>query len=208
MKNVLEYSERCGEPVEGTLEIPKSSTWYAELGFHTWRRVGVAGSRRGRWGSAADGGHAHVAPGERMGPRAHRQVRRAGVTGSRRWGSAADSGHAHAAPGEQTGPRAHRRARRAGVAGSRRGRWGRPRTVDTRTRHQARRMGPRVHRRARGAGLAKETAVWESAARGVERTGGASWKRGAVPSLVDCCVVLRCAVWGLEKKRRSKLLCC
>jgi hypothetical protein len=44
-------------------------------------------------------------------------------------------------------------------------------------------------------------------ARGVGRTGGAR-KRGVVPSLVDCCVVLRCAVWGLEKKRRSKLLCC
>jgi hypothetical protein len=40
-----------------------------------------------------------------MGPRAHRQARRAGVTGSRRgrWGSAADGGHAHAAPGEADG---------------------------------------------------------------------------------------------------------
>jgi hypothetical protein len=52
----------------------------------------------------------------------------------------------------------------------------------------------------------KETVAQESAARGVGRTGGAK-KRGAVPSLVNCCVVLCCAVWGLEKKQRSELLC-
>jgi hypothetical protein len=173
MKNVLEYSERCGEPVEGTLEIPKSSTWYAELGFHTWRRVGVAGSRRSRWGSAEDGGHAHVAPGERMGPRAHRQARRAGVTGSRRgrWGSAADSGHAHAAPGEADGAA---RAQAGTWSGSSEGDGGAG-VGDERSRKNRRREEARC-----------------------------------CPFLgrLLCCAVLRCPVWGLEKKQRSKLLCC